>query len=107
VTQDSLPPIVEQVARKYPTVWEAYNRLGQAAALVGALDVKSERLLKLAISVGGRLEGAVRSHVRRGRAVGVTREQMEQVALLAVTTIGWPSALAALAWIDDELQKAG
>ncbi|MBX9790522.1 MAG: carboxymuconolactone decarboxylase family protein [Pirellulales bacterium] len=107
MAQDRLPPIVEQVTSKYPKVWDAYNQLGMAAAQVGALDPKSERLLKLAISIGGRLEGAVRAHVRRGHALGVTREQMEQVALLAITTIGWPSALAALAWIDDELQKAG
>lgn len=105
MANEQLPRIVEQIAREYPAVWEAYNRLGQSAAHAGPLDAGTERLLKLAISIGGRLEGAVRSHVRQGHGMGVTREQMQQVALLAVTTIGWPSAVAALSWIDDELAQ--
>jgi hypothetical protein len=29
---NALPPIVESLSREHPAVWEAYNRLGQAAA---------------------------------------------------------------------------
>lgn len=105
MTQESLPPIVEEFAREHPEVWDAYNRLGEAAAKAGPLDARTERLVKLAIAVGGGLEGGVRSHVRRGLAAGLTSNELKHVAILAITTAGWPSALAAFSWIDDELKK--
>lgn len=100
-----LPPIVQTFIERHPDVWEAYNKLGQAAAESGPLDEKTERLIKLAVAAGGGLEGAVRSHTRRGCALGITPEELQQVALLAITTVGWPSAIAAYSWIHDELEK--
>ncbi len=105
MSQDELPPIVEKFAREQPQVWDAYNRLGQAVAQAGPLDAKAQRLVKLAIAVGAGLEGAVHSHVRRGLKAGLTRQELEHVGLLAITTVGWPSALAALSWIEEELDR--
>jgi alkylhydroperoxidase/carboxymuconolactone decarboxylase family protein YurZ len=68
----TLPPIVESLSREHPAVWEAYNRLGQAAAAAGPLDARTERLVKLAIAVGAGREGAVHSHVHRGLDAGLT-----------------------------------
>jgi alkylhydroperoxidase/carboxymuconolactone decarboxylase family protein YurZ len=104
---ESLPPIVEQIAREHPEIWKAYKSLGDAASAAGPIDARSQRLLKLAIAVGAGREGSVRSQVRRGGAAGLTRQEMHQVAFLAITTIGWPAAVAALSWIDGALEKAG
>jgi alkylhydroperoxidase/carboxymuconolactone decarboxylase family protein YurZ len=106
MSDEPLPPIVQELARAHPAVWEAYNRLGQAAAEAGPLDVRTERLVKLALAVGAGREGAVHSHVRRGLAAGLTRDELHHVALLAITTIGWPAAVAALSWIEDALEQA-
>jgi alkylhydroperoxidase/carboxymuconolactone decarboxylase family protein YurZ len=100
---ENLPPFLQQIARKHPGVWEAYNQLGAAAAKAGPLDEQQERLVKLAIAIGAGLQGAVHSHVRRGRDAGLTSEQLMHVGILAVTTVGWPSAIAALSWIDEAL----
>jgi alkylhydroperoxidase/carboxymuconolactone decarboxylase family protein YurZ len=105
MADDTLPPIVEALAREHPAVWDAYNRLGEAVGDAGPLDAKTERLVKLAIAVGARLEGAVHSHVRRGLSAGLTREELRQVALLAITTIGWPSAIAAYSWVESALER--
>jgi alkylhydroperoxidase/carboxymuconolactone decarboxylase family protein YurZ len=105
MTKDILPPVVQQFAEKYPKVWDAYNALGKAATDAGPLDKKLQRLVKLALAVGAGLQGAVHSHVRRGLAAGLTREEMEHVAVLAITTLGWPSALAAVSWIVEEIDK--
>jgi alkylhydroperoxidase/carboxymuconolactone decarboxylase family protein YurZ len=102
MAQEQLPPIVQKISQERPELWDAYNRLGEAAAAAGPLDAKTQRLVKLAIAVGGRLEGAVHSHARRGLAAGLTPKELEHVALLAATTIGWPSAVAALSWIQEE-----
>lgn len=106
MADSELPPIVQKIMRDHPEVWEAYNELGRAAAATNPLDPAQERLLKLALAVGGRLEGAVRAHARRGYAAGIDATSLKQVALLAITTIGWPSAVAALSWIEDELGKS-
>jgi alkylhydroperoxidase/carboxymuconolactone decarboxylase family protein YurZ len=98
------PRIVEKFARERPQIWEAYNRLGEASTEAGPLDAKTQRLVKIALSVGSGLEGTVHSHVRRGLGAGLTKEEIEHVALLAITTIGWPSAIAALSWIEEETQ---
>jgi alkylhydroperoxidase/carboxymuconolactone decarboxylase family protein YurZ len=106
MADEDLPPFVQAIAREHPNLWEAYNRLGEAAARAGPLDAKAERLVKLALAVGAGLEGAVHSHVRRGVAAGLTREELRHVALLAIPTIGWPSAVAALSWIEDALETS-
>ncbi len=106
MSSDRLPPFVEKIAQRYPEIWEAYNALGKAAAGAGPLDAKTERLVKLALATGAGLQGAVHSHARRGLAAGLTGEELEQVGLLAITTVGWPSAMAALSWIQDETEAA-
>jgi alkylhydroperoxidase/carboxymuconolactone decarboxylase family protein YurZ len=105
MAEEYLPPIIRAVAAEHPGLWEAYNRLGEEAAKAGPITTEVERLVKLAVAVGAGLEGAVHSHVRRGLVAGLTREQLRHVAFLAITTIGWPSAVAALSWIDDALEK--
>lgn len=103
---DELPPIVARLKADYPHVWEAYNRLGESVAKAGPLEARAERLIKLAIAIGGRLEGAVRSHTRRGLQAGISAEELAHVALLAITTVGWPSAIAGLSWITDEIERS-
>ena len=102
---DTMPSVVEKFALAQPGVWEAYNQLGEAVAAAGPLDSKTQRLLKLAIAVGGSREGAVRSHTRRGLKAGLTPEELEQTALLGITTVGWPAAFAARCWIEEEIEK--
>lgn len=106
MSSENLPPLVQQLADQYPEVWRAYNRLGEATAEAGPLDAKTQRLVKLALAIGGGREGGVHSHVRRGQAEGITSDELRHVALLAVTTLGWPSAVRAYSWIDDELDEA-
>jgi len=101
--QESLPNSISGFEKKYPTVWEAFAKLGTACHETGPLDEKSRRLAKLAMAVALRHEGAVHSATRNALKSGVTREEIEHLALLSITTIGWPSAYAAMTWIEDEL----
>ena len=78
---------------------------GTAVGKAGPLDAKTERLVKLALAVGGGLQGAVRSHARRGLAAGLTQDELLHVALLGITTVGWPTAFAGRSWIQEELQR--
>ena len=89
----------------YSDIATAYESMGNAIHNAGPLDEKTRALIKLAISTGARLEGAVHSHARKAVSKGATREEMHQVALLALPTIGFPSMMAALSWIDDIIEE--
>jgi alkylhydroperoxidase/carboxymuconolactone decarboxylase family protein YurZ len=58
-------------------------------------------LVKLALAVGALAEGAVHSHTRRALADGLAPEELKQVALLAIPTLGFPQGVKALTWIED------
>jgi alkylhydroperoxidase/carboxymuconolactone decarboxylase family protein YurZ len=47
----------------------------------------------------------VKAHTRLAVEQGATAEEIHQVALLAITTSGFPTAMAALTWVDDVLSK--
>jgi alkylhydroperoxidase/carboxymuconolactone decarboxylase family protein YurZ len=101
--QETLPNSISTFQEKHPAVWEAFARLGEACHETGPLDEKTRRLVKLALAVGLRHEGAVHSATRNALKSGITREELEHVAILAITTIGWPGANAAMTWIDDDV----
>jgi 4-carboxymuconolactone decarboxylase len=98
------PKRFRKFTKDYPNVAEAYEKLGTAVHTAGPLDDKTRSLIKLAISVGARLEGAVHSHVRKALDVGAKPVELRQVALLSLPTIGLPSMMAAMSWIDETLE---
>lgn len=97
-----LPGAAADIAEEFPDVWSAYSELGEAVANAGPLNARERRLVKLALAIGARSEGAVHSHVRRAQDDGVESAALDQVALLAVPTLGLPRATAALTWIRDQ-----
>lgn len=52
-------------------------------------------------------ERPVHSQVRRGIAEGLSRDELRHVAFLAITTLGFPKAVAALTWIEDIVEEGG
>ena len=103
--QDKLPDFLQDVIEEYPDVWKAYQTLGETCSTAGPLEPKTVRLLKLALAIGAKSEGAVHSHTRRALREGITPAELQQVALLAVTSIGWSSSMAALSWIQDVVKQ--
>lgn len=100
-----LPKRFEKFQKEYSEVASAYEKLGEVIHNLGALDNKTRALIKLAISTGARLEGAVHSHTRKALEAGCSKDEIKQTVLLALPTIGLPSTMAAMSWIDDVLEK--
>jgi 4-carboxymuconolactone decarboxylase len=98
---EQLPKAVNEFRKRHPEVWKAFNELGDRCHAAGPLDEKSRRLVKLALSIGAGLEGATHSAVRSAFKAGVTPEELDHVALLAISTLGLPSATRAMTWIKD------
>ena len=92
-------------SRRFPRIAAAWEMLGEAG-LDGPLDLKVSRLVKLAVSIGARSEGATHSAVRKARAAGATPEEIYQVVALAASTVGLPNAVAAFTWVEDELSPS-
>ncbi|MGC3872270.1 carboxymuconolactone decarboxylase family protein [Halomonas sp. GXIMD04776] len=101
MSQQNLPSGAGEVAEQYPEVWSAYAALGEACAESGPLDERTRRLVKLALAVGARSEGAVHSHARRALEESIDAEELKQVAMMSIPTLGFPAAVAALTWIED------
>ena len=102
---NTMPAPPTKIAARHPDVWKAYEDLGAACAEAGPLDDRTRRIVKLALALGNRSEGAVHSHVRRGIEEGLSPDALRHVALLAIPTLGFAKAMAALSWIDDILEK--
>jgi alkylhydroperoxidase/carboxymuconolactone decarboxylase family protein YurZ len=98
---DKLPSAAGDVAQTYPDIWKAYSDLGEACANAGPLDQKTLRLVKLALAIGAASEGATHSHTRRALSAGIGKDELKQIAMLAIPTLGFPRAVAALTWIED------
>ena len=97
------PPVTHDAfVKAFPELAQAWETVG-AAGRNGPLDEKTARLVKLAVAIGCQQEGAVHASVRKGLAMGITREELEQVIALAAGTLGFPRAVAAYTWIQDLL----
>jgi 4-carboxymuconolactone decarboxylase len=102
--RDELPERYRDFKKEYQPVWEAYNRLGAAVHQQGPLDEKTRTLVKLGIAVGARMEGAVHSHTRKALNAGASPDEIRHAVLLAMPTIGFPGTMAALSWVEDQLE---
>lgn len=101
------PPIrFQQFGKKYPAVMRAYESLGAATAEAGPLDAKTRALVKLGIATGAWREGAVHSHTRRALAAGCAPDEVRHVVLLGTTTLGFPSMMAGMIWVEDVLGRS-
>lgn len=88
----------------YPDVGAAYETYGRSVAEAGPLDEKTRCLVKLALSLGARLEGGARSHAHKALLSGATPEEIRHVALLAAPTLGFPQMMASMSWMDVALE---
>jgi 4-carboxymuconolactone decarboxylase len=100
-----LPDIYKEFQQQFPEVARAYDELARKCHDWGPLEEKTRRLIKLGVAMGLNSEGAVRSHARRGLEEGITADELRHVVLLAFTTAGFPTMIAAMKWVDEVIEK--
>lgn len=98
-----IPQAHQQFKKEFPDVATAYDQLATAVHNAGPLDEKARLLVKLALAIGARHEGAVHAHTRRALEAGATAAEIKHVVALAATTLGMPNAIAAYTWVNDVL----
>ena len=95
------PKTYNEFVSRFPSLGKSWELMHEAGEEAGPLTERERQLIKLGISIGALREGAVHSAVRKARASGIKREEIEQVAAISATTIGLPSAVAAWTWVRE------
>ena len=103
MAQEVKPAHYENLRTMYPGVLEQLEKLGQTVQQAGPLDAKTVHLIQMAAAAAKHSEGSVRSHARRASALGATPEEMRHALVALISTIGFPTVAAALAWLENEL----
>jgi alkylhydroperoxidase/carboxymuconolactone decarboxylase family protein YurZ len=100
-----LPERFKKFQKDFPEVAKAYEQLGTAVHKSGPLNEKTRALIKLAISTGAGMEGAVHSHTRKAIEAGCKKAEIKQTVMLALPTIGFPATMAVISWVEDIIEK--
>ena len=101
----SPPKPYQHFSRDYPEIIRAYEELGKLCHEQGSLEPQTRELIKLGIAIGAGLESAAKAHIRLALAEGVSPEELKHTALLATTTIGFPSMMRAMSWVNEILAQ--
>jgi len=102
-----LPKIYEKFSSKFPEVFKDYKQLGKTCRAAGPLEKKYQDLTNLGIAIGANSRGAVMSQTRKALESGASKEEIAHVVLLSLTTIGFPSMIAAMGWVEEVLEGSG
>ena len=100
-----LPGIYREFKQQFPEIAGAYDELAVKCHGWGPLEEKTRRLIKLGVAIGLNSEGGVRSHARRALEAGVTADELRHAVLLAFTTAGFPTMIAAMKWVNEVITK--
>lgn len=105
MSDKSKPSFYKKVSKQYPEVFTAVENLGTTLRTAGPLDEKTSHLIQLAAAAAAQSEGSVHSHTRRALQAGASGEEIFHALLLLVSTIGFPRAMAAMAWAQEGVEK--
>jgi len=97
----SLPKPYTDFLEHFPEVAKTFEKLGVQCREAGPLDERSCHLVKLGMAVSTISRGGIKSQARQALESGFTVEEVRHAALLALPTIGFPSMIAALGWINE------
>jgi alkylhydroperoxidase/carboxymuconolactone decarboxylase family protein YurZ len=100
---EHLPQVYVAFRESFPQIAQQLDALAVATESAGPLDERALRLVKLALAVAKESPGAVRSNVRKALEAGDSADEIRHVVLLAITTCGFPTAIASMQWVDDVL----
>lgn len=99
-----LPEVYISFRERHPDLADSLDALGRATDEASELDERTARLVTLGIAVGALAEGAVRSNVRKSLESGVSPAEIRSVVIHAISTRGFPAAIAAHQWVEQVLE---
>jgi 4-carboxymuconolactone decarboxylase len=98
-----LPEIFKTFLEKHQDIADAYRKAGELCSQAGPIDLKTQHLIQLGVSIGANSKGAVRSHARRALDAGASHGEVMQTVLLSGSIVGFPAMIAAYGWVQEVL----
>lgn len=98
-----LPEIFKTFLEKHQDIADAYRKVGDLCSQAGPIDLKTQHLIQLGVSIGASSKGAVRSHARRALDAGASDGEVMQTVLLSGSIVGFPAMIAAYGWVQEVL----
>jgi AhpD family alkylhydroperoxidase len=105
MSRKKAPKHYRRLQKRFPEVLDAVQNLGSTVRNAGPLDNKTAELIQLGVAASSGSVGAVNSHARRALQAGASEDELQHTLLLLISTIGFPQVAAALAWIEEVLDK--
>ncbi len=103
MAESKLPKNYVQFRSRYRSVTGALDDLGRTLHEAGPVDEKNAQLIQLAAAASIHSEGAVHSHCRRALDAGASQDEIRHAIILLTSTLGFPTMMAALCWVEDIL----
>lgn len=100
-----LPSRYREAQARFPGVLSSYENFGKAIERAGTLSRREQRLVKLGLAFGARMEGAAHAAVRKALEAGLAPAEIEHAALLAMSTLGFPNGMMFLSWVEDVVES--
>ena len=97
----SLPKPYTDFKEHFPELAKSFEELGVQCREVGPLDDKAARMVKLGLAIATGSRGGVKSQARKALGDGFSVAELRHAAVLALPTIGFPSMIAAMGWINE------
>lgn len=94
-------PLYLKLKDRYAELIDAVEAVGAAARSAGPLDDKTVQLIQLGAAAAIGSKGSLRSHAQRALEAGATRDEICHAIIVLTGTIGFPTAAAALARMDE------
>jgi len=100
------PKTYQEFIKKYPQIARAYEDIASECRKAGSLNERERLLVKLGIALGSCREGSVHSQVRKALDAGMQPDELRHAVLLALPTLGFPSMMASMTWVNDLLEES-
>jgi len=94
-----------KLKERHPDLISAVEALSAAAKSAGPLDEKTIHLIQLAAAAAIGSHGSTHSHTVRALEAGATPGEIRHAVIVLTSTIGFPTAAAALSWVDDVIER--
>lgn len=89
---------------KHGDIYKSYTEYGKKIDEDGGpLDLKTRRLIKVAISATVQNEYSLKTHIKKALRDGCTLEEIEHTILLVAPTVGFPAMMKAIISIREEI----
>lgn len=102
---EELPRPLQQLIRRQPRLWKAYEALGRECTDAGPLDHKTVHLVKLALYAARGQQTPFQTHVRAALKAGASVEEVEHALLQLLTAEGLGTVVRALKWAGEVRKK--